>query len=424
MSMNRIEWRSPLVKPREEGSLLVVIIFSVVILFFGVAFTVRAQGDLHQSGIVSNTNAARAMAMAGLSDALFRIDQQGTNNSSFCVGSAPQCTVASVPGAPSVQYAAKYLGATGNFSILSEGTVHNQTYTVQATIAQVPSFPFGIFAGSGVIFDGSGSGTTIALTQPDGTQTGLADVGSDGTITCHGSGTYGQNQVTYDGGNSNCPAWINEANSFTPQQPVNSCPAPVSVVPPPTPCMPSSNLATPLCPAGGNFTSPIEPGVYSCTGSITFSGTENVDYGSSFNNGKVQIYLWPNALGQSSIEMTGANVNQYDNYAGTCSGAGSFQCGDPRVMQVYAAGSGTVDVGAGSAAATFDGVLYAPGMSMTVNGGQLSWTGQFTLNQVVVNGNPNFSEHYDSRLGTIFQPSWQVQNFTGVSNSTFTLSLS
>ncbi|HLX88441.1 MAG TPA: hypothetical protein VKR22_08320, partial [Acidimicrobiales bacterium] len=228
MSMTHAAWRLRRSSPSgEEGNLLVVVIFTVVILFFGIAFTVRAQGDLHNSGIVSNTNAARAVALAGLSDALFRIDQQGTNNSSFCVGNAVQCTVPSVPGAPGAQYAAKYLGQTGDFSILSEGTVHNRSYTIQATIAQVPSFPFGIFAGSGVTFDGSGSSITLALTQPDGSQTGLADVGSDGTITCHGSGTFGQNQVTFDGGNSNCPAWINESNSFTPQQPVSSCPAPV-----------------------------------------------------------------------------------------------------------------------------------------------------------------------------------------------------
>lgn len=411
-------------EPGQDGSLLVVVILTVVILFFGIAFTVRAQGDLHDAGIVTNTNAARAVALSGLSDALFRIDQQGTNNSSFCVGNASQCTVTSVPDASGVQYAAKYLGQTGDFSILSEGTVHNQKYTIQATIAQVPSFPFGIFAGSGVTFNGSGSNVTLAMTQPDGTQTGLADVGSDGTITCHGSGTYGQNQVTYDGGNSNCPSWINESNSFTPQQPVSSCPAPVSVVPPPTPCMPSANMANPVCPANGVFTSPIEPGVYDCTGSITFSGTETVDYSSSFNFGKAQIFLFPDSTGQSNIEMAGANVNQYDNFAGTCDGQGSFQCGDPRVLQVYAAGSGNVDVGAGSAAAQFDGVLYAPGMSMTVNGGQLLWTGDFTLNQVQINGNPNFSEHYDSRLGTIYQPSWQVQNFTGVPNETFTLNIS
>lgn len=406
----------------EEGSLVVVVLLTVAVLLFGTAFVMRAEGDLQSAGNVTNVNAARQVALAGLSDALFRIDQQGGTNSSFCVGSAPQCTVSSVPGAPGAQYVARYSG-NASFTVLAEGTVHGRSYAIQASITPMQNYPFGIFAGSGVTFDGSASNVTIEKTQPDGTQTGLADVGSDGTITCRGQGTYGQNQVTYDGGNSNCPAWINESNSYSPQQPVSSCPAPVSTVPPPTPCMPSTNMATPLCPAGGVFTSPIEPGVYDCTGSITFSGTDALDYASTYNGGVVQIFLFPNSNGQSSIEMAGANVNQYDNVAGTCSGQGTFQCGDPTRLKVYAAGSGNVDVGSGSNAAFFDGILYAPGMSMTVNGGQLLWTGQFTLNQVLVHGNPNLSVHYDSRLGTIAQPTWQVEDFTAVPTQSFSLSL-
>jgi hypothetical protein len=250
-------------------------------------------------------------------------------------------------------------------------------------------------------------------------------VGSDGTITCHGSGSDGGNQVTYDGGNSNCPNWLNESNSYTPQQPWPTCPAPVSTVPPPTPCMPtspSSILASPACPASGTFTGTIEPGVYDCTGSIIFSGTVNVDYTSSTNGGKVQIFLWPNSSGQSSINMSGATVNQYDTTAGTCDGAGSYQCGDPTAMQVYAGGSGSVSVGNGSNAATFDGSLYAPGMSMTVNGGQLLWIGNITMNQLVVHGNPNFSVHYDARSSAVDPPVWQVQNFTVIPTQNFSLS--
>ena len=45
-----------------------------------------------------------AQADAGLSDALFRVDQLGvTPAASFCVGNNPACTVSSVPGAPGVQ---------------------------------------------------------------------------------------------------------------------------------------------------------------------------------------------------------------------------------------------------------------------------------------------------------------------------------
>jgi hypothetical protein len=416
-------------RPGSQGgsSLVVVLIMIVIIVLFGTAFVIRATGDLQSSRDVTNINAARAQAMAGLSDALFRLDQQGSASAGFCVGDAPQCTVPAVPGAPGAQYVARLV--SGNtFTILSEGTVHGTSYAIEATVAADPVLPIGVFAGSNVTFNGSGSNVTIEQTNSVGAQTGGADVGSDGTITCHGGGSDGQNQVTYDGGNSNCSSWLNEANDYTPQQPVSTCPAPASTVPPPTPCMPSDPQP---CPSGGSFngsSSPyvLEPGVYECTGSITFSGTVNVDYGSSNNGGQVQIFLFPNSNGQSAIEMAGATVNQYDNTPNTqgCDGQGSFECGNPADLQVYAAGSGAVDVGSGSNAALFDGMLYAPGMSMTVRGGQLLWIGQFILNQVIVNGNPNFSVHYDTRVSSVAQLVWQVENFTAIAPQSFSLSLS
>lgn len=414
----------------EEGSaLIIVVILTVVIVLFGTAFVARAAGDLSNATYVNNLNAARAQALAGLSDALFRMDQQGTVDSSFCVGSAPQCTVSSVKDAPSDQYAAKLVSGS-TFTVMSEATVHGRSYAVKASVVADPVFPFGIFAGSNVTFAGSASNVTIEQTTANGSATGLADVGSDGTIECNGTSTYGQNQVTYDGGNSNCPSWQNESNSYTPEQPVSSCPAPASTVPPPTPCMPANPQP---CPNDGNFdgsTTPfvLEPGVYECTGSITFSGTVNVDYSSTVNNGEVQIFEFPNSNGQSNIDMAGAVVNQYDSTADNpgCEGSTTvlYDCGNPVDMQVYAAGSGTVDVGDGTNGPLFDGILYAPGLNMTVNGGSLMWVGQFTLNQLVVNGNPNFSVHYDNRLGSVAHPVWQIENFTTIPPVSFSLSLS
>lgn len=432
MSVSRRSSASAAWRGGEEGSALIVIMVLItVVVLFGTGFVARATGDLQNAKDVSNINAARAQALAGLSDALFRLDEQGTTNSSFCVGQAPQCTVPAVLGAPYVQYTAKLVSTNPvpTFTVLSEGTVHGTSYAIQATVAAEPTLPMGLFGGSNVTFGGSGSNITIEQTTSTGTQTGLADVGSDGTISCNGGGPDGKNQVTYDGGNSNCSSWLNNPNDYTPQQPVSSCPAPVSAVPPPIPCMPANPQP---CPSGGTFdgsSTPyvLEPGVYECTGSITFSGTVNVDYGSSANGGRVQIFLFPNsATGQSSIGMSGATVNQYDNTANPsgCDGQGSYECGNPTDLQVYAAGSGSVNVGNGSSAATFDGMLYAPGMSMTVNGGQLLWIGQFTLDQVIVNGNPNFAVHYDNRIASVTQLVWQVQNFTAIPPASFSLSLS
>lgn len=404
----------------EEGSaLIVVVILMVVIVLFGTAFVARATGDLHNSTYVNNINAARAQALAGLSDALFRLDQQGTTNASFCVGNEPWCTVSpSVQDAPDDQYAAKLVN--GSFTVESEATVHGRSYAVQASVVPVTIPDFGIFAGSNATFDGSASNVTIEKTASSGAQTGLADVGSDGTVVCNGSGTYGQNQVTYDGGSSNCPGWENETNTYDPQQPVKGCPAPPVMNPPPIPCMGSTYLA---CPAGNTFTGTVSGGVYYCKGSVTFSGTVNLDS----SDDPVKIFLFPDSNGQSNINMAGAVVNQYDNTPDSpgCDGNTTvlYDCGNPVDMQVYAAGSGTVNVGNGSSGATFDGILYAPGLNLTANSGQVLWTGSLTVNQIVINGNPNFSLHYDVRMATVAQPTWQIQNFTSIAPQSFSLSL-
>jgi Tfp pilus assembly protein PilX len=136
-----------LARREEQGNLITVVLLTVVVVLFGVAFIVRATGDLQNSRDVTNTNAAREQALAGLSDALFRLDQEGASPSAFCVGSASQCTVSSVPGAPSVQYTVKVPNNSTTATVLSEGTVNGVKYAIQATVSQVQSFPFGIFAG-------------------------------------------------------------------------------------------------------------------------------------------------------------------------------------------------------------------------------------------------------------------------------------
>lgn len=436
----------------EHGNIVVVVILSVVIVLLGLAFAIRATGDLQNSRDVTNTNAARAQALAGLSDALFRLDQEGSSPSSFCVGgTTAQCTLQSVEAAPGVQYTVRVPNGSTTGTVLAQGTVHGRTYTIQASVSEAQSYLFGIFAGTNATFDGTGTQITIEQTDTSGNcvmsggNCEQADVGSDGTITCHGSGSDGGAQVTYDGGNSNCPLWKNNPNDFTPQQPWGpppgeSCAAPWSPTPPPTPCMPTSpatNLASPACPSGNTFSGPIVPGIYSCTGDIYFSADTttgcpggqsvciNYSVTSPVNGGKVQIYDWPNPNGQTGIHMSGAVVNLYDNTSANpgCDGTTTYdyECGDPTAFEVYAKGSGPIDVGSGSAAATFDGILYAPGMSMTVHGGQLLWIGQFTVNQVAVDGNPNFSVHYDPRLGGVTPPVWQVQNFSVIPPQNFSL---
>ena len=73
-----------------------------------VAVVARTIAGLTSTRQGQDFSAALANADAGVSDALFRIDQLGTAPAAtFCVGTNAACTVASVPGAPGVQYTAR-----------------------------------------------------------------------------------------------------------------------------------------------------------------------------------------------------------------------------------------------------------------------------------------------------------------------------
>ncbi|MHB8263543.1 MAG: DUF7305 domain-containing protein [Acidimicrobiales bacterium] len=409
---------------KEEGSLIVLISILMIVVLLGVGFLANVFGDMSNSLQVTNTEAARAQALAGVSDAVFRLDQMGPDYHSFCVGQESWCTVPSVPAAPNANYVARIESSSpGVFTIYSKGVSHGAEYVVKATAQRKLDYPFPIFGVSSVAMNGKSGSVNVQATDQYGQPTGApADLGSDSGITCHGSGSYGTAQITFDGGTSNCPSWVNGTSQYDPQPPVQSCPAPAGGFPP-TPCMPSDYQS---CPGNGLFegtkASPyiLEPGVYYCPNGVDFKGTVNVDYSSTANNGEVQIFVLPPSSGQASILMAGATVNQWEVPPSQSS---KPVVGNPVDLQVYAGGSGTVNVGNGSNAASFNGLLYAPGMSLTVNGGQLSLTGAFTLNQFTVNGSPNLQVHYDARVETLGASGWTSADVIEVSPSMFSLAL-
>lgn len=410
----------------EEGSLVVLISILMIVVLIGMGFLVTVFGDMSNSLQVANIEAARSQALAGVSDALFRLDQMGPNYQNFCVGQEPWCTVPSIPAAPGASYVARATSSSpGVFTVYSQGISHGVTYVVKATVQRAIDYPFPIFGVSSVTMNGHSGSVNVQSTNQYGQDTGApADLGSDSTITCHGSGSYGTAQITFDGGSSNCPSWVNGANQYNPQPPVQSCPSPSGTFPP-TPCMPSNYQS---CPNNGLFEGTpanpfvLEPGIYSCPNGVTFKGTVNVDYSSTVNSGEVQIYVFPASSGSASISMAGATVNQWE-VPPSPSGTGQSVVGNPVDLQLYAAGSGSIDVGNGSAAASFNGLLYAPGWNVTVNGGQLSMTGAFTVNQFTVNGNPNLQVNYDTRVETLGAAGWTSQDVIQVTSSDFSLAL-
>ncbi len=408
---------------REEGSLIVLISILMIVVLIGMSFLITVFGDMSNSLQVANVEAARSQALAGVSDALFRLDQMGPDYQSFCVGQATWCTVPSIPAAPGASYVARSTSSSpGVFTVYSQGVSHGVTYVVKATVQRAMDYPFPIFGVSSVAMNGHSGSVNIQSTNQYGQATGApADLGSDSTITCHGSGSYGTAQITFDGGSSNCPSWVNGTNQYSPQPPAQSCPSPSGTFPP-TPCMASDYQS---CPNNGLFEGTaanpfvLEPGVYSCPNGVTFKGTVNVDYSSTANNGEVQIYVFPSGSSSASISMAGATVNQWEVPPPTSPSV----VGNPVDLQLYAGGSGQIDVGNGAAAASFDGLLYAPGWSVTVNGGQLSMTGAFTVNQFTVNGNPNLQVNYDNRVEALGANGWTSEDIIQVAPSQFSLVL-
>jgi type II secretory pathway pseudopilin PulG len=414
----------------DEGSLLVVVVLATVISLVGLALVTRAVGELSNSRQVQDLAAARSEAQAALENALFQMSQEQGSLSSFCVvppgdsssvSSSANCSKTSIIDGAEISYSATTTGPN-TYALSIEATVHGATVAAAADTKRVPSFPFALFAGSAVTFNGAGSSITIHATDAYGNPTGApADVGSDGTITCNGSGEYGTNQVTFDGGSSNCPAWVTNTSTYDPPQPVASCP-PAQVTTPPTPCMPANPQP---CPNGGDFSTGtsapfiLEPGVYDCSGNLTFGGTVEVDYSAQaqqVNNGEVQIFDFPPSGTKVDLQLQGATVNQWE----TPPPASPAVVGNPADLQVYVAGScqGPEQL---SHDTLFDGYLYAPGCSIKLNGGQLTYTGAFVVNELTVNGNPNMVINYDERMSELVPSTWVVSNFAWVPPSQFSL---
>jgi hypothetical protein len=362
----------------------------------------------------------------GLSDATFQIEQQGASPASFCVGSGSitgiGTCIAAVPtlnlaSYESVQYVAQLVsGSTNNFTVTSMGTVRGAQYTLQASVQSVPTFQFGAFGVSSVTVNGNGG--NIVATDENGNTTYCptgssnpcpAEIGSDGTVTCHGGSTYGTGQVVFGGGQNNCPVPITGTGNYHPLPPV-LCPATYNN--PPIPCLPqpppTGGYTCPADASGNINVNPLEPGIYECTTStLTFPTNETIDYTSSANLGQVQIYWFPPNSPSPSINFNGP-VNQWQNQS-------SGIVGNPADLQIYAAGSGSINAG-GNVNAT----LYAPGYGMTINGSaKLTWTGSFIVNQFTMNGNPTFQLNYDVREQSLLLSSWQPSGVAYVPPSSY-----
>jgi hypothetical protein len=426
--------------PDDRGSIIVAMTVVLILFLIATATLARVMDGLTVSVKNRAYSSALGLADAGLSDALFRIDQQTAATTSFCVG--PTCTLSAVPALQGIQYRAivpDYPNSTtpnpDEFIVQSEGSVNGQLHALQAVIQRNEAAPFAAFAVNGITLNGHGSSTTIDSSPPGNP----APIGSDGSIICNGAGNDGTSQQVYGGGSDNCPVPIRPPGTYDPAPPTLQCNSPFTYMSPcawgdsssstststwaPTQTYVSDGTSNPevvaqTCPSGNQFgqsgqTTQYPAGVYVCFGDVTFSGTidvTNVTSGTgsgvtSTDDGDgddgMQVFVF-NAPGDPSptVNLSGATIN------------GTQPAQD---FRLYVAGtSPTINPGNGNSVTAVTGLIWAPTGSLTVNGGQLTLDGSLVIGNLTINGNPNLKLTYDYGLTDLVQQNWQVGDYTEI----------
>jgi hypothetical protein len=355
----------------EQGSLVLAMGVLMVLTFLSLALLARSIATVRNVRHTQDFSAALAVADSGLSDALFEIDQGRSSTFSK--------TLALGPG--STTYTATYVDAN-TWTVRSQGTHTGIKHALQATVSREVAFPYAIFTDQDMTFNGNGGQNITSYNSETGaTNTHHAVIGSNHAITLHGGGG-GDEQVYYTP-NGSCSGCANGQQRQGPQT--------LATLTPPT--------STQVCPAGGVFSGTVNGGgglAYLCDTDVSFNGTVKV------MNPPLTIYV----TSDHSVSIADASVNTV-----TASGVGNPKGKD---FRLYKAGNGEFNVGNGSHAGSVVGVVYAPGSDVTINGGQASFTGSLTLNQLRINGNPNFSMQYDDTIATITVGSWTVTDWREV----------
>ncbi len=412
-----IEMKERAWKRRDEyGNMVVATAVLMVLGLLSAAVVARTLSGMKSTRQGQDFSAALANADAGLSDALFRIDQLGNAAAStFCVGSNNACTLTTVPGAPGMQYTARRVD-DNTYTVMSKGIVNGQPHAIQATVSRTYSYPYVIFARNAITFNGNtgdynpttGVGPIQTMDPSNNVVlTPAPDVATNGQVTCNGSDSPAHHQNYYKGGGTSCANGYLVAGTYDPKDPVSSCPAAPNV--PPTPCVPTGVLP---CPAvGGTLPASLLPGVYQCTqadaagGTISFPGTFTTGAGSN-NNGVVELFVMSTNGTNLNVSFAGADVNLN---------------GDPTKLRVYLAGAGSVLEGNGAHAGSFTGIMYAPNVDATGNACKADWRGSLIVNTFTCNGGPHLQVHYDTRIQTIVSSAWSVSNYTEIPSSQVSL---
>lgn len=426
LTPNRLRGR---IQRDDQGNLIVVMVIILVLSTIAAGLAYRVIGS--EGTVVTRQNVASGVAGAdaGISDALFRLDQgvTGTGSGSyFCVNTAtsgtppttdPNCVANSIPGSPGVSYVANEVTST-DWSVKAIGNVNGKYGAVQESAIRTALYPFAIFGNTSLDFNGNAqlSLSTYSPSAPASSSnpdtTGAVAIGSNGTITCNGGiGAVVQADYYGTGGVGSLSSSCGTPQSFS-----NTFNLPI-------PAAPSTWSA---CPNNGsmgsvNGVSILPAGTYLCMVPVTINGLFEV-------SGQVKLYiiLDPGTYNSSTNALTinaGSFVNDMSDYCAanpTGSGCNVTQNLPTALnLQIFTNSTGTVgnDNGQGY---WFGGILYAPEASLTQDGCKSQYYGSLTINVLTCNGGPHLYVSYDSELSTDYGP-WTASAYTQINPSSVSI---
>jgi Tfp pilus assembly protein PilX len=378
----------------EQGSLMIAMAVVLVLTGLALAVLARTISALNITRQDQDGAAALAAANAGLSDALFALDQLSPDATPAAQipSGAPQSGSIGTVGA--FQWRAVEVNSDPNtYAVTSTGTVNSRSRTVTEVARRGPLYPFALFANNGIFFNNK-SAAAYSTTAPNGIYAETAGSRDAGSPARQAAIASNRAIVLADGTGGGDQQVV-----LSPAGTCSGCGNPVAAPGPfrtPDPVVPALTQA---CPGGGNVDGSASPvvinaGVYLCTGDLTLTG--DVSVAASPGN-PVLIYMVNGADGDGPA--TALHLGKL----------AMSETADPTDLVIAKVGPGTVDA---VDPAVFTGILAAPGANLTSPTCELTVTGALVLDTFACDGNgPNFTLAYDSRVEQLRSDRWATSGF-------------
>ncbi len=436
----------------ESGSIIVALIVIMIVMAVISVFAATVAGNQLLIVHRQNTSSGLAAAEAGVSDALFRIDQLQAGDyagpspaPSFCVNVATcppgyRAITATVPAGRngSAGYVASYKPEpSDSWVVQSKGSNRTSSAAVEETLTRSTQFPYAVFGNGGLSYQGRSSGQfgtyapggdpgsettggTCTTSTPTGTA-GCVRIGSNGTINCNGSLPPNVTYWIYSGGGGLTTCQSANTGNTTTSPTLNNLPVPawpsggtpLPTYPPGSAnCLIGSNTAKEY---GGTAYDTLDGGTtYTCAGELTIDG--DVKY---LGPGTAKIYVIPPATDPAytgtAIDITWSvnpSSTPFINYAPDA------PLPDAQNLEIFTNSKGYVgDSSGASNAYVLGGIVDAPDAYLVGNGCKSTYYGALIINTLACNGAPNLTVYYDDALNAV-KGAWQSSGYRQVPPST------